>query len=64
MWTSSGDRTPWLVETGKGSRPMAVQFQLRPDPLAKYVTCASFVLSSTDKTGRWRATIAKQSDGW
>ncbi len=35
LWSSSGDRTPWLVETGKGSRPMAVHFQLRPDPLAK-----------------------------
>ena len=35
LWSSSGDRTPWLVETGKGSKPMAVHFQLRPDPLAK-----------------------------
>ena len=35
LWTSSGDRTPWLIETGKGSKPMAVHFQLRPDPLAK-----------------------------
>jgi hypothetical protein len=35
IWTSSGDRTPWLVETGKGSKPMAVHFQVRPDPLAK-----------------------------
>jgi hypothetical protein len=34
LWTSSGDRTPWLVETGKGSLPMVVHFQLRPDPLA------------------------------
>jgi hypothetical protein len=34
LWTSSGDRAPWLVETGKGSYPMAVHFQLRPDPLA------------------------------
>ena len=32
---SSGDRAPWLVEGGKGSSPMAVHFQLRPDPLAK-----------------------------
>jgi hypothetical protein len=23
LWSSSGDRTPWLAETGKGSRPMA-----------------------------------------
>jgi hypothetical protein len=35
LWTASGDRTPWLIETGKGSTPMAVHFQLRPDPLAK-----------------------------
>ncbi len=35
LWTSSGDRTPWLREGGKGSKPMAVHFQLRPDPLAK-----------------------------
>jgi hypothetical protein len=35
LWTSSGDRTPWLIEGGKGMTPMAVQFQLRPDPLAK-----------------------------
>jgi hypothetical protein len=35
LWASSGDRTPWLQEGGKGMRPLAVQFQLRPDPLAK-----------------------------
>jgi len=35
LWTSSGDRTPWLQEGGKGMTPMAVHFQLRPDPLAK-----------------------------
>jgi len=35
LWTSSGDRAPWLREGGKGSKPMAVHFQLRPDPLAK-----------------------------
>ena len=35
LWTASGDRTPWLREGGKGSKPMAVHFQLRPDPLAK-----------------------------
>jgi hypothetical protein len=34
LWTSSGDRTPWLIEGGKGMKPMAVHFQLRPDPLA------------------------------
>ncbi len=35
LWTSSGDRTPWLREGGKGSLPLAVHFQLRPDPLAR-----------------------------
>jgi hypothetical protein len=34
LWSSSGDRTPWLMEGGKGSMPMAVHFQIRPDPLA------------------------------
>jgi hypothetical protein len=34
LWTTSGDRTPWLMEGGKGSRPHVVHFQLRPDPLA------------------------------
>ena len=35
LWTSTGDRAPWLNERGKGAKPMAVHFQLRPDPLAK-----------------------------
>jgi hypothetical protein len=35
LWTTSGDRAPWLMERGKGSKPLAVHFQLRPDPLAK-----------------------------
>jgi hypothetical protein len=35
VWTASGDRTPWLMEGGKGSRPLAVHFQFRPDPLAR-----------------------------
>jgi hypothetical protein len=35
LWTTSGDRTPWLREGGKGSVPIAVHFQLRPDPLAR-----------------------------
>ena len=35
LWSTSGDRTPWLMEGGKGSRPRAVHIQLRPDPLAK-----------------------------
>jgi len=35
LWVTSGDRTPWLMETGKGSKPLIVHFQTRPDPLAK-----------------------------
>ncbi len=35
LWTASGDRTPWLKEGGKGTRPLAVHFQIRPNPLAK-----------------------------
>jgi hypothetical protein len=34
LWTTSGDRAPWLKEGGKGMQPFAVHFQLRPDPLA------------------------------
>ncbi len=35
LWSASGDRTPWLMEGGKGQYPRAVQIQVRPDPLAK-----------------------------
>ncbi len=35
LWSANGDRTPWLIEGGKGSKPLAAHFQLRPDPLAK-----------------------------
>jgi hypothetical protein len=35
LWSSSGDRAPWLMERGKGSKALVVHFQLRPDPLAK-----------------------------
>jgi hypothetical protein len=35
LWTTNGDRTPWLMEGGKGRKPMVVHFQIRPDPLAK-----------------------------
>jgi hypothetical protein len=34
LWQSNGDRTPWLIEGGKGSKPLAAHYQLRPDPLA------------------------------
>jgi hypothetical protein len=35
LWSTNGDRTPWLKEGGKGSKPRAVHIQVRPDPLAK-----------------------------
>jgi hypothetical protein len=34
LWSSEGDRTPWLKEGGKGMTPMAVHIQIRPNPLA------------------------------
>ena len=34
LWSTNGDRTPWLMEGGKGSSPRAVHIQFRPDPLA------------------------------
>jgi hypothetical protein len=35
IWVPSGDRTPWLMEGGKGTKPLVVHFQMRPDPLAR-----------------------------
>jgi hypothetical protein len=35
IWVPEGDRTPRLKEGGKGSKPIVVHFQVRPDPLAK-----------------------------
>ena len=34
LWSTNGDRTPWLMEGGKGSKPRAVHIQVRPGPLA------------------------------
>ena len=33
VWTTWGSRTPFHSETGKGTSPKAVHFQIRPDPL-------------------------------
>jgi hypothetical protein len=33
VWTTSGDRAPWVKEGGKGTVPIAFNFQLRPTPL-------------------------------
>lgn len=35
LWVPSGDRTPWLMEGGKGTKPLVVHIQMRPDPLAR-----------------------------
>ncbi len=35
LWVPSGDRTPWPMEGGQGTRPLVVHFQVRPDTLAK-----------------------------
>src|SRR5438093_9510516 len=35
LWTTYGNRTPFHVEGGKGTKPKVVKFQLRPDPLAR-----------------------------
>jgi hypothetical protein len=35
LWSTSGDRTRWLMETGKGAKPHALHIQMRPDPLAQ-----------------------------
>ena len=35
IWVTSGDRTPWHKEGGKGTKPLIVHFQLRPSPLAR-----------------------------
>jgi hypothetical protein len=35
LWSTVSTRTPFHMETGKGTPPMVMRFQLRPDPLAK-----------------------------
>jgi hypothetical protein len=35
VWTTWGTRTPFHSDTGKGSMPKVVKFQMRPDPLAR-----------------------------
>lgn len=34
VWTTWGTRAPFHSETGKGTSPKVVHFQIRPDPLA------------------------------
>jgi hypothetical protein len=35
LWSTVSSRTPFHMETGKGTPPIAMRFQMRPDPLAK-----------------------------
>jgi hypothetical protein len=35
IWTSVSTRAPFHMETGKGTLPKLIKFQVRPDPLAK-----------------------------
>jgi hypothetical protein len=35
VWTTTGTRTPFHSETGKGERPRVFKVQMRPDPLAR-----------------------------
>ena len=35
LWATTGNRTPFHLEGGKGTLSKVVKFQLRPDPLAK-----------------------------
>ena len=34
LWSTNGDRVPWHMEGGKGTKPLVVHIQMRPDPLA------------------------------
>jgi hypothetical protein len=34
LWSTTGNRTPFHLEGGKGTLPKVVKFQVRPDPLA------------------------------
>jgi len=35
LWATFGNRTPFHIEGGKGTKQKVLKFQLRPDPLAK-----------------------------
>ena len=35
IWTTHGNRVPWHLEGGQGTRAKVLKFQVRPDPLAK-----------------------------
>jgi hypothetical protein len=35
LWSTVSSRTPFHMETGRGTPPIVMHFQLRPNPLAK-----------------------------
>jgi hypothetical protein len=35
IWTTISTRTPFHMETGRGTTSKVMKFQMRPDPLAK-----------------------------
>jgi hypothetical protein len=35
LWATMANRAPWHMETGPGTQPKVLHFQLRPDPLAR-----------------------------
>jgi hypothetical protein len=35
LWATVSTRTPFHMETGKGTTSKVLKFQLRPDPLSK-----------------------------
>jgi hypothetical protein len=35
LWSTVSTRAPFHMETGKGTPPIAMKFQVRPNPLAK-----------------------------
>ena len=53
LWSTNGDRTPWLMEGGKGSKPRAVHIQVRPDPLA-HCRGLTQAIERSLRRGQWR----------
>src|SRR5207245_11449446 len=64
LWTASGDRAPWLMEGGKGKKPIVVHFQLRPDPLARSSQYADEVGCTRAETTRRRAVPSSPCSSW
>jgi plastocyanin len=61
VWTSWGDRTPWFKETGPGSPPRAVHFQIRPNPLATSTSPAATMTVPTTTAGPVTSSMPSNS---